>query len=52
MVKELAHFVACAETGAPCRVDGRAGRRAVEMVLASYQSARRGTKVVLPLEAA
>jgi predicted dehydrogenase len=49
VVKELTHFVACAETGAPCRVDGRDGRRAVEFVLAAYQSARRGAKVRLPL---
>lgn len=49
VVKELAHFVECATTGAPCRVDGRDGRRAVEVCLASYESARRGTKVMLPL---
>jgi predicted dehydrogenase len=49
VVKELAHFIACAEGGGPCRVDGRDGRRAVELVLASYESARRGTKVILPL---
>jgi predicted dehydrogenase len=51
VVKELAHFVTCAETGAPCRVDGRDGRRAIECVLAAYESARRGTKVALPLKA-
>jgi UDP-N-acetylglucosamine 3-dehydrogenase len=51
VVKELAHFVTCAETGAPCRVDGRDGRRAVEFCLAGYESARRGTKVRLPLAA-
>jgi len=50
VVKELAHFVTCAATGAPCRVDGRDGRRAIEFALASYQSARSGTKVKLPLE--
>jgi predicted dehydrogenase len=50
VVKELTHFVHCAATGAPCRVDGRDGRRAVEFALASYQSARQGTKVKLPLE--
>jgi len=49
VANELRHFVACIETGAPCRVDGREGRRAVELVLASYQSAREGTKVALPL---
>jgi UDP-N-acetylglucosamine 3-dehydrogenase len=49
VVKELAHFIACAETGAPCRVDGRDGRRAVECVLAAYEAGRRGTKVMLPL---
>jgi predicted dehydrogenase len=50
VLKELTHFVACAETGAPCRVDGREGRRAMEMVLATYQSARRGARVTLPLD--
>jgi predicted dehydrogenase len=49
VVKELSHFVACATTGQPCRVDGRDGRRAVEFCLASYESARRGSKVTLPL---
>jgi UDP-N-acetylglucosamine 3-dehydrogenase len=52
VVKELTHFVHCAGTGATCRVDGRDGRRAVEFALASYQSARQGTKVKLPLETA
>jgi len=50
VVKDLTHFIACAETGAPCRVDGREGRCAMEMVLASYQSARRGARVTLPLD--
>jgi predicted dehydrogenase len=50
VVKELAHFVTCAETGTPCRVDGRDGRRAVETVLAAYEAARRGGRVTLPLE--
>ena len=49
LVNELRHFVNCIETGAPCRADGRAGRRAVELVLASYRSAREGTKVALPM---
>jgi predicted dehydrogenase len=49
VVKELAGFVASATTGAPCRVDGREGRRCVELVLAVYQAGRTGTKVVLPL---
>jgi predicted dehydrogenase len=50
VVKELAHFVACAETGQPCRVDGRDGLRAVECVLGAYQSARSGGRVTLPLD--
>lgn len=49
VANELRHFVHCIETGAPCRADGREGRRAVELVLASYRSAREGTKVALPL---
>jgi predicted dehydrogenase len=49
VVKELAGFVASATTGAPCRVDGREGRRAVELCLAVYQAARTGTKVMFPL---
>jgi predicted dehydrogenase len=49
VANELRHFVECIETGAPCRADGREGRRAVELVLASYRSAREGTKVTLPL---
>ena len=49
VVAELAHFVACAATGQPCRVDGRAGRDAVEVVLASYAAAREGSRVALPL---
>jgi predicted dehydrogenase len=49
VVKELSHFVACATTGKHSRVDGRDGRRAVEFCLASYESARRGSKVTLPM---
>ncbi len=52
VVKELAHFVHCAAAGAPCRVDGRDGRKAVEMALASYESAKRGKKVTQPLPSA
>jgi UDP-N-acetyl-2-amino-2-deoxyglucuronate dehydrogenase len=49
VMKELAGFVASATSGAPCRVDGRDGRRAVELCLAVYQAGRTGTKVTLPL---
>src|SRR5262249_54145364 len=50
VVKELAGFVASAATGAPCRVDGREGRRGVELVLAVYRAAQTGSRVTLPLE--
>jgi predicted dehydrogenase len=50
VVKELVHFVTCAATGAPLRVDGRDGRHAVEVCLGAYRSAKTGTKVALPLE--
>lgn len=47
---ELTHFVDCIAEGKPCLVDGREGRRAVEIVLASYRSAKERSKVGLPLE--
>jgi predicted dehydrogenase len=47
VVKELAHFVACAQNGTPCRVDGRDGRRAVELVLGAYRAAKEGARVTL-----
>ncbi len=46
---ELTHFVECVETGATPLVDGRAGRHAVEVVLASYRSAKTHAKIDLPM---
>jgi UDP-N-acetylglucosamine 3-dehydrogenase len=46
---ELTHFVECIETGETPLVDGRAGRHAVEVVLASYRSARTHAKIDLPM---
>jgi predicted dehydrogenase len=49
VVRELRHFVECAEQNKTPLVDGREGRRAVELVLASYRSADEGGKVKLPM---
>ncbi|MBT7098138.1 Gfo/Idh/MocA family oxidoreductase, partial [Candidatus Poribacteria bacterium] len=45
---ELTHFVECIESGGTPLVDGRAGRHAVEVVLASYRSAKTHAKIDLP----
>lgn len=37
------------ETGRPPQVDGAEGRKALEIILAAYESARTGREVVLPL---
>jgi UDP-N-acetylglucosamine 3-dehydrogenase len=50
VVRELQHFVDCINDGKEPIVDGRDGRGAVEVVLASYKSAVEGTKVSLPME--
>ncbi len=42
-------FVAALDAGAKPELDGREGRKAVEIILAVYESAKRGTKVSLPL---
>jgi len=44
---QLADFLHCCRTGAKPRVDGLEGRRAVELVLAVYESARAGSVVRL-----
>ena len=44
---QLANFIQCCRTGATPRVDGLEGRRAVELVLAVYESARTGSVVRL-----
>ncbi|MAF08968.1 hypothetical protein CMK11_00820 [Candidatus Poribacteria bacterium] len=46
---ELTHFVECIESGETPLVDGRAGRHAVEVVLASYRSAKTHAKIDLPI---
>ncbi|MBI1925198.1 Gfo/Idh/MocA family oxidoreductase [Candidatus Poribacteria bacterium] len=49
VVGELTHFVDCIREGRTPLVDGRAGRHAVEVVLATYRSAKEQIKVVLPM---
>jgi len=43
------HFVECIANNTPPSVDGLAGRRSVEVILATYQSAKEGVKVRLPM---
>lgn len=49
VVGELTHFVDCARENRTPMIDGRGGRHAVEVVLATYQSAKQQTKVALPM---
>lgn len=49
VVRELRHFMECIQDNKPPLADGRDGRRAVELVLASYRSAKEETKITLPL---
>lgn len=49
VIGELTHFVACIRDDKPPLIDGRGGRHAVEVVLATYQSAKEKTKVALPM---
>src|SRR5206468_2503004 len=46
--RQLADFVAAIEAGRPPLVDGREGRRAVEVILAIYTSNATGRVVELP----
>ena len=50
VVGELTHFVDCVRENRTPMIDGRGGKHAVEVVLATYQSAKEGTKVALPME--
>lgn len=50
VVKELQHFVDCIRDGKKPMSDGRDGRNAVEVVLATYKSAKEGVKVSLPMK--
>lgn len=47
--RQFEDLVEALETGRPPRVDGREARKAVEIVLAIYRSAREGRKITLPL---
>ncbi len=49
VIGELAHFVECIHDNKTPMIDGRGGKHAVEVVLATYQSAKDKTKVVLPM---
>ncbi len=48
--EQLADFLRAIDTGSPALVDGREGRKAVEIIRAIYRSSRLGTAVKLPLE--
>lgn len=50
-VAQLTDFLTAVRTGGRAPVDGREGRRTVEIVLAVYESARLGREVTLPLRA-
>ena len=50
VVGELTHFVDCVREDRTPMIDGRGGKHAVEVVLATYQSAKEKTKVTLPME--
>ena len=45
----LTHFVDCIREDKIPLVDGQAGRHAIEVVIASYRSAKEKAKVVLPI---
>jgi predicted dehydrogenase len=47
--KAIAHFVDCVASSKPSPLDGKLGRQSIEIVLAGYESQRRGSKVKLPL---
>ena len=45
---QIADFLAAIDAGRPAKVDGREGRKAVEIIRAIYQSAKSGQAVTLP----
>ncbi len=49
VVGELTHFVDCIREDKTPLIDGRGGRHAVEIVLATYRSAKEKIKVILPM---
>ena len=50
VVGELTHFVDCIREDKTPLIDGRGGRHAVEIVLATYRSAKEKMKVILPMQ--
>jgi predicted dehydrogenase len=46
--EQIADFLAAIDEGRPARVDGREGRKAVEIIRAIYRSAKLGQTVTLP----
>jgi len=49
VVGELTHFVDCIRENKKPIIDGRGGKHAIEVVIASYRSAKEKTKVILPI---
>jgi predicted dehydrogenase len=47
---QLIDFLRAIDTGTPALVDGREGRKAVEIIRAIYQSSRTGRAVTLPFD--
>lgn len=50
VVKELQYFIDCIKEGKKPMSDGRDGRNAIEIVLGTYESAKEGSKVALPIK--
>ena len=50
VVGELTHFVDCIREDKTPLIEGRGGRHAVEVVLATYRSAKEKSKVILPMQ--
>ena len=50
VVGELTHFVDCIREDKTPLIDGRGGRHAIEVVLATYRSAKEKTKIILPMQ--
>jgi UDP-N-acetyl-2-amino-2-deoxyglucuronate dehydrogenase len=48
--EQLAEFLRAIDAGTPSLVDGREGRKAVEIIRAIYRSSRLGTAVRLPID--
>lgn len=47
--RQFEDFIAAIETGRPPIIDGREGRKSVEIILAIYESSRTGRRITLPL---